>query len=70
MAAGVCAYWTEVRLHHTDQDYRDHLSLSVRGDKLSGAGRIPRHRLSPSLAEMLRLFRCLRPFKTAKVEFL
>ena len=45
-----------VHLHYTDQDYRDHLSLSVSGAKLRGAGWMPRRHLEEGLAELLAHF--------------
>lgn len=44
------------RLHYTDQDYREHLSLSIDGDKLLNAGWRPVENLHDGLTAMLSHF--------------
>jgi nucleoside-diphosphate-sugar epimerase len=51
----------QTRVRYTDQDYREHLSLTVAGDKLRAAGWRPRERLAEGLAELLGHFGNLAP---------
>lgn len=59
MAQAIQGHRPEVRLHYTDQDYRDHLSLSVRADKIRAAGWSPSHALQEAFGPMLARFRGL-----------
>ena len=52
------------RIRYTDQDYREHISLSVSGDKIHAAGWAPEERLVEGLKDLLGHFRGLSPLDT------
>jgi nucleoside-diphosphate-sugar epimerase len=58
LVAGICP---GVRIRYTDQDYREHLSLAVNGDKLRRAGWAPRERLVDGLEKLVEHFHGLAP---------
>ena len=51
----------QTRIRYTDQDYREHLSLTLKGDRLHATGWQPQERLADGFAELLAHFRRLAP---------